>query len=200
MTCCVCSGRPFFSIALRARWRALDGRDRGVQGFGGFSRAEPEDVAEDQRRALGRRQVLKSDDEGELHGLALGVSGLGGGHVLEPEARVGVGLDPDRLGQRLANPGVGIARRAVVERKDALGAFCRDVDAGVGRDPVEPAAKRASPFEARQPPPGTQHRVLQGVLGVVERAEHAVAVRVKLGAMRLDEAAIGRLVAAARPL
>src|SRR6185437_1937292 len=67
----------------------------------------------------------------------------------------------------------------------------------VGRDPVEPRAQRASPFEARQTPPGPQQRVLQGVLGVVNGAEHAIAVGVQRAAVGLDEAAIGLLVAAA---
>jgi hypothetical protein len=40
-----------------------------------------------------------------------------------------------------------------------------------------------------QPAPGAEQRVLERVLGVVERAEHAVAVGVELGSVRLDEAA-----------
>ena len=44
--------------------------------------------------------------------------------------------------------------------------------------------------------PRAQERVLQRVVGVVERAEHPVAVGVQLGAMRLDERAERLRVAA----
>ena len=53
------------------------------------------------------------------------------------------------------------------------------------------------PSKRREPAPGAQERVLQRVLGVVERAEHAVAVRVQLAAVRLDERSEGALVARA---
>ena len=45
--------------------------------------------------------------------------------------------------------------------------------------------------------PGAQHRLLEGVLGVVDRADHAVAVGVKLALVGLDQPREGRLVAAA---
>ena len=47
----------------------------------------------------------------------------------------------------------------------------------------------------RQPAPGAQQRVLQRVLGVVHRAEHAVAVGVQLRAVGLEQAAECILVA-----
>jgi dihydrofolate reductase len=45
---------------------------------------------------------------------------------------------------------------------------------------VEPGAKRGPILEAAQTLPGGQQRVLQGVLGVVERSEHPVAVHLQL--------------------
>ena len=53
-------------------------------------------------------------------------------------------------------------------------------------------------LEAGEPAPGAQQRVLERVLGVVQGAEHPVAVRVELAAVGLDEPAEGVLVAGAR--
>ena len=53
------------------------------------------------------------------------------------------------------------------------------------------------PSKRGRPAPGAQQGVLQGVLGVVDRAEHAVAVGVQRAAVGLDEAPVGVLVAAA---
>jgi hypothetical protein len=54
------------------------------------------------------------------------------------------------------------------------------------------------PSKRSQPAPGAQQRVLQGILGVVDRAEHPVAVRAEPAAVRADELAEGGLVAGAR--
>src|SRR5262249_12857548 len=59
--------------------------------------------------------------------------------------------------------------------------------AAVGGNPVEPRAKRTAALEPRQAAPGAQQRVLECVLGVVHRAEHAVAVGIQLGAVGLDQ-------------
>ncbi len=61
------------------------------------------------------------------------------------------------------------------------------VQAGVRRDRVEPGAERAATFEAADPAPGAKHRLLKGVLGIVEGAEHPVAVSDQLAAVALDE-------------
>ena len=91
---------------------------------------------------------------------------------------------PRRAARRRRRAG---RRRAVVDRQHALRAPRDRVQARVGRDPVEPGAQRAAALEPRQAAPRAQQRLLQRVLGVVERAEHPVAVRVQLAAMRLDE-------------
>jgi hypothetical protein len=140
--------------------------------------------------------VLERGDEGKLDALALLVAGLGRGiAVLEAQPLVRVGLHPDRLDERHARPVVGIGRRAVVDREHALGPALDQVEAGVRGDRVEPGAKRASALEASQPAPGTQHRLLERVLGVVDRAEHPVAVGVQLAVVGLDQPAVGVLVA-----
>src|SRR5262249_46050356 len=69
------------------------------------------------------------------------------------------------------------------------------VEAGVGRDAVEPGPWRAAALEPAQPAPGPQERFLQRVLGVLDGAEHAVAVGVQLAAQRLHQPPVGGLVA-----
>jgi hypothetical protein len=93
-----------------------------------------------------------------------------------------------------------IGRRAVVDRQHALGPLGDQVEARVRGDPVEPRADRAAALEPRQRPPRPQQRLLERVLGVVDGAEHAVAVRVQLRLARLDEPAVGVLVALARAI
>ena len=185
-------GQPLARPSVRARCSALltDGGGR-LEHLGGLLRREAEHLAQDQHRALGRRQVLERRDEGELDALAPLVAGLGRrAAVLEAEPLVGIGLDPDRLDHRRAGAVVGVGGRAVVDRQHALRArrsiAFRQVLVAIR---VEPRAQRAAALEARQPAPGPQQGVLQGVLGVVDRAEHAVAVGVELAAVGLDEAA-----------
>src|SRR4029077_16677730 len=51
---------------------------------------------------------------------------------------------------------------------------------------IEPRTQRRPPFEAVVGTPGTDQRLLDGVLGLERRAEHAVAVARELGAMLLE--------------
>jgi hypothetical protein len=92
---------------------------------------------------------------------------------------------------------VGVGGGAEVDRQHAFLASLGDVERGVGRDPVQPRAQRAAALEAVERLPGAQHRVLQGILGVVGGAEHPVAVRLQLAAVGLDEPLVGALVAVA---
>jgi hypothetical protein len=50
------------------------------------------------------------------------------------------------------------------------------VEAPIGGDSVEPGAKRGPCFEPSEVLPGGQQRVLKGVLGILERSQHSVAV------------------------
>ena len=159
---------------------------------------EPQHVAQDQRRPLARRQLLQRRDKRQFDALALLVARLRrgrgiGGHDLA----VGIGADPDRLEQRRPRAVVRIGGRPVVDRQHALGPPLDRLQAGVGGDRVEPRPQRAPPLEPGQPPPRSQQRLLQGVLGIRRRRQHAIAVRVQLGAVRADQPGIGVLVAAA---
>ena len=101
--------------SLARRWSALltDGDGR-LERLRHLARGEAEHLAQDQHRALVRRQVLKRGDEGELDALALLVARLGRGvAVLERRALVGVGLDPGRLDQRPPGPSCGSAAGCV---------------------------------------------------------------------------------------
>src|SRR5271166_6556764 len=61
--------------------RALEGavyrRRRGREHLGNLAAGKPEDIVEDERGALAGREVLQRGDEGQLHALALVVTGLG---------------------------------------------------------------------------------------------------------------------------
>jgi hypothetical protein len=85
----------------------------------------------------------------------------------------------------------------VLDREASLASSCEHVEAGVGRDPVQPGAQQLVALEPRQRAPGPQQRLLEGVVGVEQRAEHPVAVGVDRRAVGLDEAAEGVLVALA---
>ena len=103
-----------------------------------------------------------------------------GDAVLDLEPLVRVGLDPDRLGDRLAGSLVGVGGGPVVDREDPLRPLADHVERGVGRDLVHPRAQRAAVLEPGDPLPGAKQRVLERVLGVVDGAEHPVAVGVQL--------------------
>ena len=194
MACWLSSG-SLSATVLRARCSRLLTAGTLVSSASATSRAEkPEHLAQEQHGALRRRQVLDGCDEGELNALALFVARVRRGKALVRRlARVG--LDPDRLRERLAEAAVRVGGGQLLERQRALGAARDRVERRVGGDLVQPRAGRAAPVEARQPAPGAQERVLQRVVGVVHRAEHAVAVRVQFAAMGLDEAAERVLVA-----
>jgi hypothetical protein len=179
---------------------AVDRGDRGVQQLGGFARREVEHLAQQQSRALARGQVLEHRDEGELDALALLVPRGRPRRAVLAELLVGIRLDPHRFGQGLAGRRVRRSCGGVTGREAARRPARDQLQACVGRDLVEPRADRASLLEASESPPRAQQRLLQRVVGVVEGAEHAVAVRVQGAAMRQYELAVGALVASARTL
>src|SRR2546430_997292 len=86
------------------------------------------------------------------------------------------GPAPGGAGGRSA-PGTGGGRAAAGRPPRA--APCHVVEARVRRDAVQPGAERPPPLarEPRPRPPGTYERLLHEVFGVLERPDHAVAVR-----------------------
>ena len=97
----------------------------------------------------------------------------------------------------MARAGSRICSRPRVRRQHPLGAFGEQVDANVGGDPVEPRAQFPFLFEAREAAPNAKQGLLKRVLGVVQRTEHPVAMRMQAGAIGLDELAEGALVSVA---
>ena len=183
------AGEALVDGLVRALERAVDRGGRRLQRLGDLGAREAEHLAEDQHRALARGQVLERGDERELDALALLVGEAGVAGRARPTAA---------RRHRLAEPVVRVGGRAVVDREHELGPPLDEPQAGVGRDRVEPRAQRAAALEPRQPAPRAEQRLLQRVLGVLDRAEHPVAVGVQLGAVRRDEPLEGGLVAAAR--
>lgn len=137
---------------------------------------------------------------GQREGLGLLVARLGAErHGYCPfEQRIGVRLEPCDL----AEPGrfgqFHIWRVSFVGSSPASRAT--RVEASVGGDPIEPSPQRGPPVEPAQPPPRGQQRLLQNVLGVLERAEHPVAVRLEFATVRRGQLTESVVVASARPL
>ena len=98
--------------------------------------------------------MLERGGEGKLDALTLFVARVRAQHRgFDSELGVGVGLEPDRLGQRLAESYVWIGRWTVVHREHALGPLLDHAQAGIGGDPIA-GAKRASTLEAESAPRG----------------------------------------------
>ena len=111
VACWLRSGRRSSTDLAGALQGAVDGGDRGLERLPHLLGGEAEHLAQDQDRALARRQLLHRGDEGELDRLALLVAGVRRGvAVLDLQRLVRVGLEPDLLGDRLAGRGVGIGR------------------------------------------------------------------------------------------
>src|SRR5262249_50246797 len=66
-------------------------------------------------------------------------------------------------------------------------AVAEHVQADVGRDPVEPRAKRRPPLEAVERAPRPHHRLLHRVLGLERGSEHAIAVSGELATVLLEQ-------------
>ena len=98
------------------------------------------------------------------------------------QQRVRVRLEPGHLGER-------------VHRRQPPGAAPDHVQADVRGDLVQPGPEQRAAIEAVAGAPGPKERLLHGILGLVERGEHPVAVDVQLAPMALDERREGPLVA-----
>ena len=171
-------GHPFAHRLPCTLQSAVHGRRCGVEDPGDFGGRELQHFAQDQHGPLAGRKVLEGSDEGELHAFALQVPGrridiLGrnGTFVLWPR------FEPDRTGHRVPQAVLAPPRRAVIGREDPTRSARDQPQAGVRRDLVQPRAHRAPTLEGTQSSPGAEQRLLQGVLRVLDRAEHPVAMR-----------------------
>ena len=158
------------AIETRARWRALLTETVVVPRRAALSRA----VKPNPSRSRQRRQLAGR------------------------EALVGRG---ERVLERIALVRLlaGVRRLRVAGRRPPP-APVDLVEAGVGRDRVEPRAQRGATLKAAERPPRAQHHLLQGVLGVVIGAQHAPAMGVELGAIGLEQGGERMAVAGARRL
>jgi hypothetical protein len=139
--------------------------------------------------------MLQRRDKGELDGFPLLVTCFRPGErVGDAELCVGVRLDPGRLDQRAAIPRARVRGRAVVNRQHASRSPLDHAQADVSRDRVQPRTQRAAPFELGQPAPCLDQRLLDRVLGIVNGAEHPIAVRMQQPSVWLDQLGVGALV------
>jgi hypothetical protein len=189
-------GRRACSVA-RALQRALDRGLAAVEHVRHLGGVEAEHVAQHQHGALARREVLECRDERQRYRLAGLVARLGRGRAVRHafEQHVRVGLQPDRLGPA---GGLGWLEHRIHLARPAR-AVAQRVQAPVRRYAVEPGAQRGSALVALESAPGRQERLLQQILGVLERAEDAVAVQLELLSVGIGELAEGVLVSRARP-
>ena len=86
----------------------------------------------------------------------------------------------------------GATARPEIQRPDPALLAVEHVEADVGGDPVEPGPHRRTAFKAVTAPPGAHEHILDGVLGIEGRPEHAVAIRGQLRPVLLQPAKGGR--------
>jgi hypothetical protein len=184
--------------ALQRRVDRVRGATEDVRRLRG---AKAHHVAEHEGGTLLGRQVLEGGDEGERDRLPCLIACLWSrGAVRQAsEQMVGIGLEPDRLvvrrGRGRADRRHRVRRRSRRSVGTALPAAAQRVQALAGRDPVHPGAQRRASLEAVNAAPGSHHRLLQHILGVLNRAENPVTVHLKLGAQGVGELTEGVWVA-----
>ena len=150
---------------------AVDSGGRVVEVVGDLARGPVEPVAEHQYRALLGGQQLHGSDVGEADALA------GDGVFLGSCVR----------GRELAREAVGVGLEMRVGAAGPAAALLDDPQGDVRCDSEQPRRERAVRLVARKPAPGAQERLLKRVVGVVQRAEHAVGVDVQGAPVRGGE-------------
>lgn len=158
----------------RALQGAVDGGDRGVEALCGLFGGEANDLREEERRPLLRRQMLEGGDEREADALPQhrGLRGVG---VRREHARVRDRLKPVRARSRLELV-VDAAHGTFFERAPAACPIAERIEARMGGDAMEPRAQRGPPVERLERAPRADHPLLHNVLGVDDGPEHSVAV------------------------
>jgi hypothetical protein len=121
----------------RALERAVDRGDAGVEQLGHLGGLPAEHLAQDQHRALPRRQVLERGYERQADRVARGGE-LGGVAVTRQHPGVGHGEDPCAVGEPGGQRRVGVRRRAQVHRPGPALRSPQHVEAHVGGDAVQP--------------------------------------------------------------
>ena len=150
--------------------QALDARDGGVHGLGDLLVAHRVDLAEEECRALGLREM---------------------GDVLEEVAELLAVLDPLEGGDPV-HMGVRVHRVLAVR-----GRLAKVVEAAVAGDPVEPRAHRDRAPVGDHRVVGGDEDLLEHVLGVLGRAQHLAAEAEEARLVALHESVEGVLVALA---
>ena len=162
------SRRPAGRLALhrvaRPLQRAVDGRDPDLEQFRDVLRRPVEHVAQDQHRALARREQLDHGQERELDRLAREQRRVR--LLVGRQQRVRVGLQPRDVAER-------------AQRRHAPLLGLDRVQARVGGDLVQPRAQVLVVLELGPFAPRPQQRLLHQVLGVLEGSHHPVAVDVQ---------------------
>ena len=139
-----------------------------------------ENVAKNQHCALFRRQQLERGNECELNRLAL----------LVARVRPRLGLREvveQAIGVRLEVPEPCFPRALPRQRERQLLSPLQQRQANVRGDSVQPRGERRARLEAAEVPPRAEQRLLACVVGVVQGAEHPVAVDMQHPAVGLDE-------------
>ena len=135
--------------------RAVDRGDRGVEQLGDLVRLPAQHLAQDQHRALPRRQVLQRGDERQPDRLP-GDRDLGRVAGRRAAPAVGHRLDPRRPRAAAARAATSaVAAGPQVHRPGAALRAVEHVEADVGGDAVQPGAQRGAalePVEARARP------------------------------------------------
>jgi len=160
-----------------------------VEGLGDLGRPPLQHIAEKQHRPLSGWQQLHGGHEREARRFLRLNPSL---RVLIARYRqvdVRIRLQPGHIGGGRAMTVCEIVRH------DDPGAPPDEVQTGGRRNPVEPRTEQTAPLEPAEVAPGLDERLLDGVLGVVEGAEHAVAVEPHPLAVRGGELVEGTAVA-----
>jgi hypothetical protein len=147
--------------------------------------------------------VLDCGDEGELDRLPRDDHRTG--LVLRRRDRleqpIRIRLQPRKVARGQKRRG-RIARRGHLRRQHPRRLSAKHVETCVRGDPVEPGPKREAPVraEAGALAPSAEKRLLDEILGVLERAEHPIAMNLQLPAVALEESDEARLLARVREL
>jgi pimeloyl-ACP methyl ester carboxylesterase/DNA-binding CsgD family transcriptional regulator len=153
----------------RALERTVDCLGGGVEQLGDLARLPAQHVAQDQDGSLARREDAAHEEERAPD-------------VVGGRGEVGGVVGPEGLGTVLERAGPGLE----VDRHRVAPAPIARVDADVRRDPVQPRPQRRPTLEAVDVRPTPDERVLDSVLGIGGRAEHARAVPLQLATVRFE--------------